>query len=739
MSDTQVSLAAAERLGLLTEEFERILEIMGRMPNFIELSIFSVMWSERCSFKNSILQLKTLPNVGEKILAGTGEERSGLIDLGNAYMLAFKMEANMQPTATVSEQGTTVGSRAIHRSTIAKGAIPIAALNSLRLGEIDLPQTQDVLKGLLKDMGDYGHVFGIPMMARDIYFDPSFNKYPLINTMSVGLIKKEDSVKATAIKAGNPVFMLGSSKASKGNHEVSFSAKASNKEAVGELLAVEEAKPLTEKLLLEVLLEALERGLIAGIQDMGAGGLTYASTKIAARAKGGIKIWLDKVPRRKQDMQPYEILLDEYQEDMLLLIEKGKENEIRDICEKWELDAVQIGELTDKPTISYYGEDKLLGEIPVEALVLGGGAPVYEREQKEPSYMAEIRIFDFDAIIEPIEHDRVIRHLLGQLSIASKKGPLSQYVSVLDTADKGASISTDAVVLRMQAMKIGIVVSADCNTRYVHANPEKGAMLAVAQAARNIVCSGGKPLAVSNCLNFGDPYDPEVYFQFAEAIKGMGTACSKFDTPISGGSVSLHNQSEMGPIYPTPMIGMLGTIADVESGRMSMSFKAKGEQIYLLGKLVDDLGSSEYLYSYHQRKLSPAPYVNLEEEQLLQKSVLKLIEEKAINSAHAVSAGGLIISLLESAFGNELGFSLRCPEALRKDAFLYGEAGGRAVVSVATVQLARFSKIVKECGIDFLHLGTVRGESVEIDGQKMADISDYKKVYERAMYKKMDL
>lgn len=722
MSETQVSLSTTEKLGLLPEEFEQIKELLGRTPNFIELSIFSVMWSEHYSHKNSLLQLKTL--------AIAGEEGVGLIDLGNGYALTIKMESHNQTSGA--------GVAGIHRGIISKGGRPIATLNSLRFGDIDLPDTQNSLKEVVKGIGACGNSIGVPTVGGDLYFDPCYNANPLVNTLSIGIMKKGHSSNAPAIGIGNPVFMVGAAtgrerkfgllsnlgEAKEGSEEKSSSAQAE--------------APFTEKLLLEATLEALETGAIVGVRDMGAAGICTATSELAAKGKVGMDVWLDKVPLRQHDILPVEILLSDSSGRMLFVVETEKEQLFLDVCEKWDLNCTQIGKVTDSGKLRYQMNAELLGEIPVEVLVQGSGAPVYERAQKEPAYMAEVRAFDPQSIIEPIEHDRVIRHLLEQVSIASKGWVVEQYDSQLEDSKIPSHIPADAAILKMQGMKTKIVVSADCNSRYVHADPEKGAMLAVSEAARNIACTGGRPLGVSNCLNFGDPYNPEVYFQFAQAIKGVGAACRKFDTSITDANVSLYNESENGPIFPTPMIGMLGVIEDTHEGGMSMDFKAKGDQIYLLGKVVEDLGSSEYVYSYHQRKLSPAPYVNLDEEHLLQQILLKLIAEKAISSAHDISDGGLIVSMLESAFVNEMGFNLKCPEGIRKDAFLYGESGGRAIVSVATAQLAKFVSITAAAGIDATHLGTVTGEHIVIDGQKMAEIYEYKRLYNRALPKKLD-
>ncbi|MEM8888265.1 MAG: phosphoribosylformylglycinamidine synthase subunit PurL [Bacteroidota bacterium] len=711
MSETQVSLSTAEELGLLPEEVDRIQEILGREPNFTELSIFSVMWSEYCSYKNSILQLKTLPS--------TGENESNLIDLGNGFALTFNMESY--------DQGSDSYLGRINRSIISKGARPIATLNSLRFGDISLPETQKSLRGIVKVIEAWENSMGVPSVGGDLNFNSCYNANPLINTLSVGVSKPEHTSSSRIPEIGSLVFIVGAVTAKDSLFGVTLAKKESAENA--------STASNLDKLLLDFTLDALASGSILSVQEMGAAGICTATSLMATKVGAGMEVWLDKVPVEQDDMLPVQILLSDSSGRMLFVIESEKKQLFQSICDKWNLNYAQIGETTNSGKLRYNMNGELIAEIPAEALVRGGGAPVYEREQKEPAYMAEIRDFDPLEIIEPIEHDRVIRHLLEQVNIAAKKWAIRESESLEDGKDS----TGDAAFIRLPEIKTAILISAECNSRYVQADPEKGAMLAVAKAARNIACAGGTPRAVSNSLNFGDPYNPEVYYQFAQSIKGIGAACQTFNTPASGGNVSLNNESESGPILPTPLIAMLGTVEDAQADRVNLNFNAKGDQIYLLGKVIEDFASSEYVYSYHQRNLSPAPYVNLEEEQELLQCLQTLIAEKAISSAHNVSEGGLIISLLESAFVKEMGFSLKCPEGIRKDAFLYGESGGRAIVSVSTPQLAKFIKITSGAKVDALHLGTVAGDHMVIDGEKMDEIQAYKRLYKRALKHKLGL
>ena len=723
----------AEQLGLLPEEYEKIIKVLGRRPNYTELSMFSVMWSEHCSYKNSILQLKTLPKEGERVLKGAGEEGAGLMDLGNGYAVAFKMESHNHPSAIEPYQGAATGVGGIHRDIFSLGARPICALNSLRFGDLKLPHTQHLLKGVVKGIGDYGNAFGVATVAGEIYFDPCYNTNPLVNAMSVGIVEKGKSVSATAEGVGNSIFIVGSATGKDGIHGATFASEDISEDSEEKLPSVQIGDPFTEKLLLEATLEAIDTGAIVGIQDMGAAGITCSTSEMAAKGGVGMHINLDEVPIREKEMDAYEILLSESQERMLLCVHKGQEAKIQEVFDKWDLNCKQIGWVTNDGLLTYYKDNQVVAEVPAESLVLGGGAPVYEREQKVPSYYANIQQFDLQQVPLPNQHDVVIRHLLSDPSIASKRWVTEQYDSMVGTGNTTTNMPSDAAVIRLHGRTDGVVVSADCNSRYVFANPERGAALAVAEAARNITCAGGIPIGVTNCLNFGNPYNPEVYFQFAQAIKGMGNACKAFGTPITGGNVSFYNQSEGGAVYPTPTIGMVGIIEDVPHGQMSMDIKKEGDLLFLIGRMKEDLGSSAYVYSYHRIMYSPAPYLNLEEEVALQKSLRTLIEKRIISSAHDVSDGGVIISLLESAFVNGIGVRINCPSHMRKDAFLYGESGGRAIVSLDSGKKNDLVQVLEAEGVPYWELGTSEGKHLHIDGQALDEIQVYRELYQKSL------
>jgi len=738
MSLPAVTVDIAQQLGILPEEFEQIVQILGRTPNYTELSVFSVMWSEHCSYKNSILQLKTLPTKGDNVLAGAGEEGAGLMAIGNDLAVAFKMESHNHPSAIEPYQGAATGVGGIHRDIFSLGARPIAALNSLRFGDLDLPKTKHLLKGVVKGIGDYGNAFGVPTVAGEVFFDPCYNINPLVNAMSVGILERGKSVSATAKGVGNPVFIVGSATGKDGIHGATFASEDITDESEEKLPSVQIGDPFAEKLLLEATLEAIETGAVVGCQDMGAAGIACSTSEMTAKGGVGMAVWLDKVPMRQSDMQPFEILLSESQERMLFVVEKGREQDILNVFDKWDINCVQIGEVVEGDQMHYYWHGEVVAEMPAESLVLGGGAPVYVREQREPAYFTQIRQFDPMSVPVPKDHGEVIKALLAIPTIAHKGFITEQYDSMVGSANMSTNHPSDAALLRLHGRKEGLAVTADCNSLHVFSDPRRGTSLAVSEAARNLVCSGAKPLGVTNCLNFGNPYNPEVYYQFSQAIQGMGEACRRFETPVTGGNVSFYNQSNQGPVFPTPTIGMVGYLEDAEAQRMTLDFKAEGDLIFLLGRVVEDYGSSQYLYHYHGITHSPAPYLDLDDESLLQETLLKLIREQAIRSAHDVSDGGLAITLLESAFPNQMGFSVQTPDYLRKDAFLYGESGGRVVVSLSRDQADLFEGICETAALPYLELGQVTGQQIRIDGEHLGNVGTFHQIYLRALTERVN-
>ncbi|MBI2269731.1 MAG: phosphoribosylformylglycinamidine synthase subunit PurL [Bacteroidetes bacterium] len=723
----------AKKLGLLPEEFEKIKEVLGRTPNFTELSIYSVMWSEHCSYKNSIQWLKTLPKDGPHMLAKAGEENAGLVDIGDGLGCAFKIESHNHPSALEPYQGAATGVGGINRDIFTMGARPIAQLNSLRFGDLKLEKTKWLIKGVVKGIGDYGNAFGIPTVGGEVFFDECYNANPLVNAMSAGIVKAGETVSATSYGAGNPVFIVGSATGKDGIHGAAFASKDITEDSAKDLPAVQVGDPFQEKLLLEASLEVIKTGAVIGMQDMGAAGITCSTSEMSAKGKHGMKIWLDKIPTRQGNMKDWEILLSESQERMLIVVKKGKEKDIQKVFDKWDLNCVQIGEVTKGDRLQYFMNEELVADVPAESLVLGGGAPIYKREFKEPSYFAEAKKFNIDQVEEPKDLKPVAKHLLSHPNIASKRWVFNQYDSMVGTVNMSTNAPSDAAIVNIKGTNKAIALKVDCNARYVNADPETGCAIAVSEAARNIVCSGGEPSAITNCLNFGNPYNPEVYWQFVGAIKGMGAACLKFQTPVTGGNVSFYNQSSYeGPVFPTPTIGMLGILPD-KKNVMTLDFKNEGDIIYMIGEAKNDIASSEYVYSFHKIKNTPAPYFNLDEEYNVQQAVKVAIKSKIVQSVHDVSDGGLFITLAESAIVHNLGFEIFTDKNIRKDAFLFGEAQSRVVVSVKKEHETDLIKLLKNLEVKFIKLGFVTGSEFKVDNETLLTVADAHEMYDTAL------
>ncbi|MEI6020847.1 MAG: phosphoribosylformylglycinamidine synthase subunit PurL [Bacteroidota bacterium] len=732
-SEQLADLEAAKKLGLLPEEYDRINVILGRQPNFTEVAIFSVMWSEHCSYKNSITWLKTLPKEGPHMLAKAGEENAGLVDIGEGLGCAFKIESHNHPSALEPYQGAATGVGGINRDIFTMGARPIAQLNSLRFGDLSSAKTQWLLKGVVKGIGDYGNAFGIPTVAGEVFFDECYNVNPLVNAMSVGIVKHGETVSATSYGVGNPVFIVGSSTGKDGIAGASFASKDITEESAKDLPSVQVGDPFQEKLLLEATLEVIKTGAVIGMQDMGAAGITCSTSEMSAKGEHGMNIWLHKVPTRQAGMHPFEILLSESQERMLVVVEKGKEHLVKKVFEKWDLNCEQIGEVTAGNRLRYYMFDELVADVPADVLVLGGGAPVYKRDYTEPAYFAESKKFKIENIEAPKDLLPAMKHLASHPNLASKRWVYNQYDSMVGTINMSTNAPSDAAIVNIKGSKKALAMTVDCNARYVNADPETGCAIAVSEAARNIVCSGGIPSAVTNCLNFGNPYNPEVYWQFVGSIKGMSKACEKFKTPVTGGNVSFYNQSSYeGPVFPTPTIGMIGIVED-KADQTTLDFKQAGDLIYLIGESKNDISSSEYLYSFHKVKNTPAPYFDLDTEFKVQAAVTGLIKNKLLQSAHDISDGGLFMTILESAMVKNLGIDIHSDTSVRKDAFLFGEAQSRVVVSVKKDQQVAFETFLKNQQIIFSSLGEVKGDAVVIDGHDYGKLSDFKHSYDTSI------
>lgn len=732
------TLEQAKQLGLRDEEFEKIKQILGRTPNFNELSIYSVMWSEHCSYKNSIKWLKTLPRKGKHLLVEAGEENAGLVDLGDGMACAFKIESHNHPSALEPYQGAATGVGGIHRDIFTMGARPIAALNSLRFGDLENDRTKYLLKGVVKGIGDYGNAFGVPTVGGEVYFESVYQTNPLVNAMSVGVVKIGETVSAISEGVGNPVYIVGSSTGKDGIHGAAFASKDITEDSVKDLPAVQVGDPFQEKLLLEASLEVIKTGAVVGMQDMGAAGITCSTSEMSAKGKSGMKVWLDKVPTRQASMKPWEILLSESQERMLIVVKKGMEKEVEAVFEKWDLHCAIIGEVTSRGELEYYMNNELVAKVPAESLVLGGGAPVYDREYKEPAYFAKNKAFDINKVPVPDDLRAVAEKLAQLLNIASKNWVSEQYDSMVGIANTSTNNQSDAAVIRINGTNKHLALTVDCNSRYVWADPLIGGQIAVAEAARNIVCSGGDPSAVTNCLNFGNPYLPEVYWQFVNAIKGMTIACEALDTPVTGGNVSFYNQStDGGAVFPTPTIGMIGLVEDKDLV-MTTGFKRSGDKIYVIGEMLEDISSSEYLVKVHGIENSPAPHFDIQNEVNVQRAIKNLIEEQVIQSAHDVSEGGLFITLLESAMSGKRGFELDTNPDLRLDAFLFGESQSRVVVSVKPEKEDEFLNILSEHDVDFSNVGVVTTATIYVDKVRWGTTGDWKNLYDNALVKTLE-
>jgi len=736
MNSTSVAtLDQAKEMGLLPEEFDKIKEILGRTPNYLELSVYGVMWSEHCSYKNSIVWLKKLPKKGPHMLVEAGEENAGLVDIGDGLACAFKIESHNHPSAVEPYQGAATGVGGINRDIFTMGARPIAQLNSLRFGKPSEDRTKWLVKGVSKGIGDYGNSFGIPIVGGEVYFDECYHQNPLVNAFSAGIVEVGKQISATSSGVGNPVFIVGSATGKDGIHGASFASKDLDEDSAEDIPSVQVGDPFQEKLLLEATMELAETDAVVGMQDMGAAGITCSSCEMSAAGEHGMDIWLDKVPLR-QNMEPWEILLSESQERMLVVVEKGKEQKVLDIFEKWDLECEEIGVVTEGGTVNYYWENELMGTIPAESAVLGGGAPVYHREWEEPEYYQEYKKFDINSIDEPSDLKAVAKQMVALPNIASKRLIYEQYDSMVGTRNMGTNDPSDAGVVNIKGTDKALAMSVDCNSRYVHADPEVGCAMAVAEAARNITCSGGIPSAVTNCLNFGNPYSPEVYWQFVGAIKGMSAACEKFETPVTGGNVSFYNQTQIGntiePVFPTPTIGMIGVVED-KKFVTTLGYKSKGDLIFMIGSSRNDISSSQYLVNIHGVEKSSAPYFDLEEEYANQKQVQMLIREGAINSAHDLSEGGLWVGLLEKGFASDLGFDITLPAEYRKDAVLFGESASRILVTVSEENKDKFIDIMMLNGCEFDLLGHVTKGSIRIDDEEWGEVSDYQHIYDNAL------
>lgn len=730
MKEPEVTFELAQEHGLIKEEWEKILSILGRTPTYTELGVFSVMWSEHCSYKNSIAQLKTLPRSGGRLLVAAGEENAGLIDIGDDLAVAFKIESHNHPSAVEPYQGAATGVGGIMRDIFTMGARPIASLNSLRFGSLKDARTRFLFDGVVRGIGDYGNSFGVPTVAGEVYFDESYQGNPLVNAMAVGIVNKKHIASAISKGVGNPIMIVGSSTGRDGIHGATFASEEISEKSEAKRPSVQVGDPFTEKLLLEATLEIIKNDWLIGIQDMGAAGISCSTSEMSEKGNAGMKINLNKVPLREDEMSAYEILLSESQERMLCCVKKGYEDKVKEVFEKWDLHCEIIGEVTDEEILDIDYQNELKAKIQPFDLVLGGGAPVYIREQKEPEYLKETRKFDLKTLPEPKDLKETFLKVFSSPNIVSKQWVYQQYDSMVRT-NTIVGPGCDAAVVLVKGTNKALAMKTDCNSRYVYLNPKEGTKIAVAESARNIVCSGGVPLGVTNCLNFGNPYKPEVYWQFAQAIAGMGEACRHFDTPVTGGNVSFYNESPETAVYPTPVIGMVGLVEDLKHVTTSY-FKDEGDVIYLLGEDKEEPGGSEYAKVIHNKVAGESPIINLDEEKKLQDTLLNLIRKGLIKSAHDISEGGIVSAIAECCLINQekqIGCEVEIPIKSRKDFSLFSESQSRIIISISDDKILDLERELKLSNVQFTKLGVVTGSSLKLKNLFDVNVNELSDIY----------
>lgn len=698
---------------LTSEEYQKILNILGREPNLTELGMFSVMWSEHCSYKSSRVHLKKLPTTGPRVVQGPGEN-AGAVDIGDGLCVVFKMESHNHPSFIEPYQGAATGVGGILRDIFTMGARPIALLDSLRFGELHSPKNRHLMKGVVSGIAGYGNCMGVPTVGGEIEFNDIYALNPLVNVFCLGLAHQDKIFRGTAAGVGNPVIYFGSKTGRDGIHGATMASDSFDDQSEQRRPTVQVGDPFTEKLLLEACLELMERELLVGIQDMGAAGLTSSSCEMASRAGNGIELDLTVVPRREPGMTPYEIMLSESQERMLMVAKAGKEDECIEICRKWDLDVAVVGKVTADGILRILDQGKVVAAIPAKALADDG--PRYERPYQPPAYQDMLTNLNYDAISDVKDANAALLALLESPTIASKRWVYEQYDHTVRT-NTMVCPGSDAAVVRIKGTKKALAMTVDCNSRYCLLNPYEGARLAVAEAARNLVCSGAVPIGLTDCLNFGNPERPDIMWQFVMAIEGMKDACEHFEIPIVSGNVSFYNETNGLSIYPTPMLGMVGLIDDAER-TMTQWFKQEGDEIILLGSSREDLGGSEYLKVVHAREQGSPPYLSLSTEKALHDCVLSLIQNGLLQSAHDCSEGGAGVALAESCISGPerpLGAVVRLPSGrLRKDAVLFGESQSRVVVSAKPVDRQAILSQARRFGVPVEVIGAVSGERLVV-------------------------
>lgn len=713
-------------MGLIEEEYNTIVDILHRHPTYTEVGMFAVMWSEHCGYKYSRPILKYFKKYKEAI-EGEGLENAGIIDIGDGYGICMKMESHNHPSAVEPFQGAATGVGGILRDIFTMGARPIANLNSLRFGKLDDPKNRYLFEHVVHGISFYGNCVGVPTIGGEVYFDNCYSGNPLLNAMSLGIIKTDQIATAGANGVGNPVMIVGSATGKDGIHGATFASVELGPDSEERRPNVQMGDPFTEKLLIEATLEALKTGYITGIQDMGAAGITCSTCEMSAKGNTGMKVNIRLVPLREADMTSYEIMLSESQERMLAVIDKGHEDEVAAIFKKWGLAAVVIGEVTEEEIVRIYDNDELVACVPAKALA--DDAPTYYLDTKEPDYINIVQNYDFSGLEEPKDYNEVVNKLLTNLSISSKEWVYSQYDHMVQT-NTTVLPGSDSAILRIRETTKGISVTADCNGRYVYLNPFKGAQIAVAEAARNISVSGAKPMGVTDCLNFGNPEKPEAFWQFEQAVKGIAEACEIFEAPVISGNVSFYNETPDGAIFPTPTIGMMGLMEDIEK-RMTSDFKKTGDVIAVMSGTktgtpkFDDLGGSDYINTIFDLAVGDAPYFNADDELKVQAAIRAAIDKGLVTCAHDISDGGLAIALAECAIYGKLGADISVNTNSKPSNFLFNEAQSRIVVTLDNSKWDKLVVLAKEFDIDITRIGYVVSDrlKISVNDEQLIDLS----------------
>ena len=721
--------------GLTQEEHGKIVEILGREPNYAELGVFSAMWSEHCSYKSSKRFLKLLPTEGRAVIQGPGEN-AGIVDIGDGLAAVFKMESHNHPSFIEPYQGAATGVGGILRDIFTMGARPVASLNSLRFGSFDHPRTRHLLGGVVAGIGGYGNCVGVPTVGGEIFFDESYNANILVNAFTLGIAKKRRIFKGRATGVGNPLIYVGAKTGRDGIHGATMASEAFSEESEKKRPTVQVGDPFTEKLLLEACLELMQTDSLVGIQDMGAAGLTSSSVEMAARGESGVELELSRVPLRETGMTPYEILLSESQERMLLVVKKGHEDQVQKIFEHWDLDAAVIGTVTKDRLFRVLFNRAEVIRIPVAALT--SEAPVYSRPAERPASQDELQRLDLEKIPEPADLGETLKLLLDSPNIASKEWVYQQYDHRV-RSNTVVGPSADAAVIRIKGVEHGLALTVDGNGRYCFLDPYVGGILAVAEAARNLACVGAQPLGLSDCLNFGSPERPDVMWQFSQVIEGMRDGCVALGVPVVSGNVSFYNETDGVPIFPTPTVAMVGLLPKVERN-VTPWFKSEGDWVVLLGRTREELGGSEYLKVAHGSVKGTPPWIDLRLERAVQRACLKAIGKGIVRSAHDISDGGLAVALAECCMGGPdkpLGARIELREMMRPDALLFGESQSRIVVSVKEKDLSRLRQIAAREGAPLQVLGEVGGSRLALQPLVQLPVEELKSIWAGALERRL--